>query len=214
MMQPEVPDAWKPHLRAYLRKYHGEDRETLGTDDFRSYVLVRFPDGSHILLRYAFYLLDEKSGQLAVFSEHCGALVFPSARAELELLGSAAAETVADDPSATGAYWGVPPGPVRLANSSHPPGLVPFWNVELRELHLGNILIKRFRRPARNQETILAAFQEDGWPRRIDSPLPSCEDTSAVDRLHDGVKKLNRQTRGLLRFRSDGLGQGVLWEFV
>jgi len=63
--------------------------------------------------------------------------------------------------------------------------------------------------PARqNQETILSAFQEDGWPPHIDNPLPGSEDTDAVDRLHDAVKLLNRHTRQAFRFFSDGLGLG------
>ena len=88
----------------------------------------------------------------------------------------------------------------------------PLWDADRRELRLGSVVVKRFRQPARNQETILAAFEEDGWPPRVDNPLPANGDTDAVDRLHEAVKKLNRGTRGLLRFYSDGAGLGVLWE--
>ena len=69
---------------------------------------------------------------------------------------------------------------------------------------------KRYRQPAHNQETILAAFEEDGWPPRIDNPLSGPPD-DAIDRLHNAVKKLNRHSRPL-RFRSDGNGLGVQWE--
>jgi hypothetical protein len=92
--------------------------------------------------------------------------------------------------------------------------LSPFWDSDRRELRLGDIVVKRFRQPARNQETIVAAFQEDGWPRRIDNPLAGNGDTDAVDRMHDAVKMLNRYTHHVFRFFSDGLGEGVLWEMV
>jgi hypothetical protein len=91
---------------------------------------------------------------------------------------------------------------------------VPFWDGERRELRLGNVLIKRYRQPAKNQETVLAAFQEDGWPAHVDNPLSGDADIDARDRLHDTVRKLNRQTNQLLHFSSDGNGQGVVWSLV
>jgi hypothetical protein len=94
--------------------------------------------------------------------------------------------------------------------TANPP--LPVWDADRRELRLGKLVVKRFRQPAENQELILAAFEEDGWPPRIDNPLASDGDTDAVDRLHDAVKKLNRQAKRLIRFRSDGRGTGVLWE--
>ena len=39
----------------------------------------------------------------------------------------------------------------------------PRWDPECRELRCGADLVKRFREPALNQETILAAFEEAGW---------------------------------------------------
>jgi len=47
----------------------------------------------------------------------------------------------------------------------------PRWDGERCELWLGNVLVKRFRRPAPNQEAILAAFEELGWPRGSTTPL-------------------------------------------
>src|SRR5262249_44432444 len=47
----------------------------------------------------------------------------------------------------------------------------PKWDADRRELWYGAVLCKRYRRPAPNQEKILAAFEEDGWPGRIDDPL-------------------------------------------
>jgi hypothetical protein len=90
----------------------------------------------------------------------------------------------------------------------------PFWDSQRRELRLGNVVVKRFRQPARNQETVLAAFEEDGWPDRIDSPLPEESAAETAHRLHDAVKKLNRQPVPRIRFFSDGRGEGILWELL
>jgi len=91
---------------------------------------------------------------------------------------------------------------------------LPFWDGARRELRLGNVLIKRFRQPAKNQETVLAAFQEDGWPAHVDNPLSGDADIDARDRLHDTVRKLNHQTNHLLHFSSDGNGEGVVWSLA
>ena len=90
--------------------------------------------------------------------------------------------------------------------------LLPTWNSERRELRLGGIVVKRFRQPAKNQETILAAFQEEGWPSRIDDPLPGGDNGAAQDHLHDAIRRLNQQKKRLIRFLSDGTGKGILWE--
>jgi hypothetical protein len=92
---------------------------------------------------------------------------------------------------------------LRVAQSVTAPAR-PSWDAARRELRLGSLVVKRFRQPACNQETILAAFEEDGWPPRIDNPLPGNGDTEAVDRLHEAVKKLNRSPFRLVRFLSDG----------
>lgn len=89
----------------------------------------------------------------------------------------------------------------------------PLWDADRRELRHGGLVVKRFRQPAKNQEAVLAAFQEDGWPARIDNPLAGTDETEGVKRLHDAVRKLNQQPQRLLRFSSDGRGEGVLWEW-
>jgi hypothetical protein len=89
--------------------------------------------------------------------------------------------------------------------------VTPIWDTNRRELHVGDILVKRFRQPAPNQETILAAFQEDGWPPRIDNPIAGAGDVESQDRLHNAVKKLNHQINTVLHFSSDGRGDGVIW---
>jgi hypothetical protein len=75
----EVPDEWKPRLRAHLRATHGEDRDRLSAHDFRGdqSVQLTFDDGSFALFRYAFAVLDEAGERCMVFTEHCGYHVFP-----------------------------------------------------------------------------------------------------------------------------------------
>jgi len=93
--------------------------------------------------------------------------------------------------------------------------LVPKWDRDRQELRVGNVLVKQFKVPAVNQEAILAAFEEESWPPRIDDPLPPHHEQSPKRRLQETIKSLNRnQKRCLLRFLGDGSGQGVRWEFA
>jgi hypothetical protein len=69
--------------------------------------------------------------------------------------------------------------------------------------------------PSPNQEAILDAFQEEGWPMWIDDPLSPLPDQPPKRRLHDTIKGLNRNREmELIRFRGDGTGQRVAWEIV
>ncbi len=93
--------------------------------------------------------------------------------------------------------------------------LVPKWDKERQELRLGDVIVKQFKVPAPNQETILAAFEEEGWPPRIDDPLPPHADQDSKRRLHDTITTLNRHQRHpAIRFLGDGSGQGVRWELL
>lgn len=91
----------------------------------------------------------------------------------------------------------------------------PHWDGDRRELRLGEMLVKRFKKRAMNQETVLGTFEEDGWPPRIDDPLPPRFEQDAKQRLRDTIKCLNRrQWIHLIRFRADGTGEGVIWELI
>lgn len=91
---------------------------------------------------------------------------------------------------------------------------VVHWDAESRKLRVRGELVKRFKWPAANQETILSAFQEEGWPERIDDPLPPQPEQDSKRRLSDTIKCLNRkQIIHLIHFRGDGTGEGIVWEF-
>ncbi len=91
----------------------------------------------------------------------------------------------------------------------------PIWDRDLQELRLGNQIVKRFKVPAPNQETVLAVFQEENWPVYIDDPLPPHPNIDPKSRLHDTINSLNRnQQENLIQFRGNGSGKGVRWELV
>jgi len=92
---------------------------------------------------------------------------------------------------------------------------VPIWDLVRRELRLGGRLVKQYKLPSRNQETILTAFQEEDWPPVIDDPLPPQPEQDPKRRLHDTVKSLNRHQKcRLIRFMGNGTGEGVRWELT
>jgi hypothetical protein len=105
--------------------------------------------------------------------------------------------------------------PVNSSNDDPNGSLTPVWDSELQELRVGRVIVKRFKVPARNQETILAAFQEENWPVFIDDPLPPHSEIDPKRRLHDTINSLNRnQKNDLIRFRGNGSGEGIRWELV
>jgi hypothetical protein len=83
----------------------------------------------------------------------------------------------------------------------------------MRILFFTGEIVKRFRVPAANQELILMAFEEEGWPPHLSDPLPGKGEVPAKRRLSDAIKNLNaHQCRHRLRFHGDGRGLGVFWE--
>ncbi len=101
-----------------------------------------------------------------------------------------------------------------LAIASPPGPQPPQWDRDRQERRVGSTLVKRYKIPAANEETILAAFEELNWPQRIDDPLPPCNEPSPAGRLQQTIESLNRnQKRPLIRFLGDAAGRGVRWEF-
>lgn len=100
-----------------------------------------------------------------------------------------------------------------------PVPLLPFWDIERRQLWLGNSMIKRFPHPISNQITVLAAFRAIGWAsRRIVDPLPSQPSdlpSHARIRLRETVRNLNRgMPNGTIHFRLDRICNEVTWDFA
>jgi hypothetical protein len=91
--------------------------------------------------------------------------------------------------------------------------VTPDWDPIRRELRYRGKVIKRYRVPAQNQELILTAFQESGWPECIDDPLPPSLDQDSKERLQTTIKSLNcSQLSRALRFHGNGDGQQVYWQ--
>lgn len=103
--------------------------------------------------------------------------------------------------------------PLEPIGRSKPHTAHPTWNSDRQELWHRGLLIKQFRIPSPNQVAVLSAFEEEGWPSRIDDPLPPRPDQDPKRRLNDTIRNLNRsQKNHVVRFVGDGSGQGVLWE--
>ena len=96
-----------------------------------------------------------------------------------------------------------------------PADFTPLWDRDNRVLSFGGQIVKRFGRSSPNQEAVLQAFEEQGWPCRIDDPLPYCDEVAPKPRLHDTIRWLNlKHECRLLRFLGDGTGEGVCWKLV
>lgn len=103
----------------------------------------------------------------------------------------------------------------KIASRSERALLKPFWDAKRRELWLGDVLVKRFTRPAPLQELILAAFQEQGWPAVIDDPLPGKKDANQRLRRWQAAANLNRSQDPLrIRFTADARQQTISWQVL
>jgi hypothetical protein len=92
---------------------------------------------------------------------------------------------------------------------------LPHWDAAGQVLRLAGIVVKRYDYSSPNQEAVLATFEEEHWPRRIDDPLRPVEGTDSKQRLRDTIRSLNaKQENLLIRFHSGGTGEHVIWEPV
>jgi hypothetical protein len=110
-----------------------------------------------------------------------------------------------------------PTRPVSEPPSSTSPGpaTLPHWDGERRVLRVGEFIVKQFRCPAQNQEAVLAAFQEEGWPNRITDPMPPTDEHNPKSRVNYTIRRLNEnQVQRLVRFFGDGSGQVICWELL
>ncbi|MEX2142545.1 MAG: hypothetical protein WD894_25045 [Pirellulales bacterium] len=147
--------------------------------------------------------------------ERAGAIAFQ--RASCFVLTAAGVDFVREGGQCPGQclYERLPLLPPEASPERNPEALIPTWDYDLQELRLGNKVVKRFMTPAPNQQMILAAFEEEGWPLHIDDPLPPQGDLEPKRRLHDTINSLNRhQKEPLIRFIGDGTGEGIRWQLV
>jgi hypothetical protein len=94
-------------------------------------------------------------------------------------------------------------------------GTMPVWDHDSRTFMVGEHVVKQFRVPSPNQEAILNAFQEEGWPTCVDDPLSPVPGQSPKRRLRDTIKGLNaNQAAPVIRFHGDGTGQRVTWKLL
>jgi len=94
-------------------------------------------------------------------------------------------------------------------------GLRPRWDDALRILYLGDRVVKSFCRRAPNQEAILAAFEEEGWPAQVDDPIHPLDGGDSPRRLRGTVQNLNRQDEPqAIEFTCNGAGTGVRWQLL
>jgi hypothetical protein len=146
----------------------------------------------------------------------CVILTEKGAEFACQVLQAAAATDAVEQPRA-GAPKAEPSGEIHPANgetqlqATHKPQ----WDPVRRELSVAGRIVKQFHVPAGNQEVILSAFQEEGWPDHIDDPLPGNRRIDPKTRLNDAVYRLNRkQHTFLIRFHTNGTGTGVHWSLL
>jgi len=132
-------------------------------------------------------------------------------------LGSARLSKLTNDSNGSAL---VTKGAPKLENGSQQPPpietsiapLIPQWDAAQKVLRFNGVVVKRFPYPAPNQEVILAAFEEETWPQRIDNPLRPTAEEDVQTRLHDTIKCLNRKMiNAFIRFCGDGTGTGIVW---
>ena len=88
------------------------------------------------------------------------------------------------------------PGPEPCLNAK------PRWDAILRVLTWNNKPVGAYARLAPNQAMILSAFEEEGWPTRIDDPLPR-------GRLRQTLKDLQKKFKDApITFRETGPARG------
>lgn len=102
------------------------------------------------------------------------------------------------------------------ATTEPPSEVKPYWDSDLMALWFGDKLIKAFREEAENQKLVLGAFQKQEWRHRIDDPIVRHAGEPTLRRkrrLRDTITGLNADhiTPGVIRFRGDGTGKGVIW---
>ena len=102
-----------------------------------------------------------------------------------------------------------------FGQNDEPTSNQPTWDARSRKLVVSGQIVKNFRVRADNQEAILTAFEEEGWPELIDDPLPGAGGIAPKQRLHNTINRLNQnQLKPLIRFYGNGTGEGIGWRYT
>lgn len=85
----------------------------------------------------------------------------------------------------------------------------PKWTNANGKLHFRGRIVKQIRNRATALSImpILDKFEAQGWPDRIDDPLP--RSTNPL-RIHEVIRSLNNNLKHIV-FRADGTSGGILW---
>ncbi len=77
MNRNQLPEKWQDKLKEYALTISNGKYDSLGANAFpKQKIRIEFEDKSFAVFRYAFYLLNEKEDEIAVFTEHCGYHIF------------------------------------------------------------------------------------------------------------------------------------------
>jgi hypothetical protein len=102
------------------------------------------------------------------------------------------------------------PGATAAREGPCPNGEMPCWRASNRQLWFRGQVVLEFGRSAPNQECVLDALEELGWPPQIDDPLPHKKGKRARKRLGDTLRSLSAAQRAI-HFRVSADGRAVLW---
>ena len=83
----DLPIRWKEHVKRYLVESGGKYSQ-ISLADFMNNLRIRFEDGSSSEFIYAFYLVDNNSHELGVFTEHNGYHIFPFCVSSIETVNN------------------------------------------------------------------------------------------------------------------------------
>jgi hypothetical protein len=84
---------------------------------------------------------------------------------------------------------------------------LPHWDSDSGQLHYKDKLVRTVKGGAKNIRLVLDAFEEEGWPSRIDSPLPGGVSSS---KLRETIQSINTGLTDI-NFKADGTSKGILW---
>lgn len=94
----------------------------------------------------------------------------------------------------------------------------PVWDKANRKLYYRGRLLRDVAASAKNILAILSAFEEEGWPARVNNPLTGGAKSKP---LRDAIAKLNGGLMGVevgnlagIKFFADGEAKGVRWHEV